>query len=381
MPTNPFTPGYGIMPPHIAGREDEQAIFSESLELLAASRGPRPILMIGPRGCGKTVLIEWCRERLGKLSGKIRVKQMVGSIPSDLGGIASRLIGDAGVGFRPSEATAKLNVGVARADLRFHSETANQVGIVDTLVKQCRKSPMLLVVDEAARKSPEGMGNLLELTQVINSRSNSLLLVIAGTPGTTEVLRASGATFFDRAKGMNIGLLSADESRDVIVQPLAQQGMTIEGPALVRIIEESQGFPYFLQEWGKVLFDEAQRNNRPTVLAADVDATAEKVRKSRKQTYQSRYDEWRESDIDLLAKVLRNTQDSRAQGDFTKAKLLGAVSRAMTEHEGNDANAEKFTQQILDTGCLWKPLGSPHLISGLPSFIDHMLQRDQTASS
>ena len=380
MPTNPFTPGYGIMPPHIAGREDEQAIFSESLELLAASRGPRPILMIGPRGCGKTVLIEWCSEQAKKLSPKIRVKELVGNIPSDLNETASSLIDDTRSGLRPNETTAKVNVGIASAAMRFSRDATNQTGIVDTLVEQCAKFPMLLVVDEAARKSPEVMGDLLELTQVINRRSNSLFLVIAGTPGTTEVLRASGATFFDRAKGMNIGLLSADESRDVIVQPLAKQGMTIEEPALTRVIDESQGFPYFLQEWGKVLFDEAQRNDRPTVLATDVDATTEKVRKSRKQTYQSRYDEWRESDIDLLAKVLRSTHESRAQGDFTKAGLLGAVSRAMTEHEGNDANAEKFTQQILDTGCLWKPLGSPHLISGLPSFIDHVLQRDRKPS-
>ena len=37
MPANPFTPGYGIMPPHIAGREREQEMLSESLENLAAS--------------------------------------------------------------------------------------------------------------------------------------------------------------------------------------------------------------------------------------------------------------------------------------------------------------------------------------------------------
>ncbi len=373
MSKNPFTPGYGIMPPYIAGREREQEILGESLENLAASRGPRSILMIGPRGCGKTVLIAWCVEQARKVSAKIRVKELIGDIPGDLREIASSLIDPSG-GFRPREATAKLNVGIASADMRFSGDIAKREGNVDSLVEQCAKSPMLLVVDEAARKSPQGMGDLLELTQVINSRSKSLLLIIAGTPGTTEVLRMSGATFFDRAQGMNIGLLPARESGAAITQPLADHGMSIENPALKRVVEESQGFPFFLQEWGKALFDEARRNNRNEVLAADVDATAAKMRESREQTYQSRYEEWRESDIDLLARVLRGTKNLRERGNFTKADLLGAVSKILPELEGNDTRAEAFTQQILNTGCLWKPFGSPHLISGLPSFISHVTE-------
>ena len=189
MTTNPFTPGYGIMPPHIAGRERDQAIISESLELLANSRGPRPILMIGPRGCGKTVLIEWCQEQARRSADKVRIKELIGNIPSDLGEIASSLADGADTGFRPSEASAKVNVGIASADVRFRADVEAKAGIVDTLVEQCEKSPLLLVVDKAARKSPQGMGELLELAQVINRRSNSLLLVIAGTPATMEVLR------------------------------------------------------------------------------------------------------------------------------------------------------------------------------------------------
>lgn len=363
------------MPPHIAGREREQAIISESLEMLANSRGPRPILMIGPRGCGKTVLIEWCREEARKTSRKIRIKELIGAVPGDLGKLASNLVEPSGGGFRPSEASAKLNVGIASADMHFSNEPTTKADFVDTLVEQCSNTPLLLVIDEAARKSPEGMGVLLELTQVINRRSNSILLVIAGTPGTTEVLRASGATFFDRAKGMNIGLLSPEESRAAIVEPLSQQNLAIDESALESVVEECQGFPFFLQEWGKALYDEIQRNRRHAVLPEDVQSTTDDVRKSREQTYESRYDEWRESDIDLLARVLRATHDARSSGNFTKTDLLNAVSQAMKVSNGTTECSEEFTQQILNTGCLWKPLGGSHLISGLPSFIDHVLNR------
>ncbi len=372
---NPFTPGYGIMPPYLAGREREQAAISESLALLADSRGPRPIMMIGPRGCGKTVLIEWCQEQARRSAGKVRIKELIGNIPSDLGEIASSLADGAGTGFRPSEASAKVNVGIASADVRFRADAEAKAGIVDTLVEQCEKSPLLLVVDEAARKSPQGMGELLELVQVINRRSNSLLLVIAGTPATMEVLRASGATFFDRAKGLNIGLLNEADSREAIRKPLSGQGMAIADDALDEIVEDSQGFPFFLQEWGKALFDAARRRNRSEILTDDIGATIDELRKAKEQTYESRYDEWREADIDLLARVLRATHDARSSGNFTKADLLIAVSQAMKVSNGTTECSEEFTQQVLDTGCLWKPLGSSHLISGLPSFIDHVLNR------
>ena len=372
---NPFTPGYGIMPPYLAGREREQAAISESLALLADSRGPRPIMMIGPRGCGKTVLIEWCQEQARRSAGKVRIKELIGNIPGDLGEIASSLADGASTGFRPSEASAKVNVGIASADVRFRADAEAKAGIVDTLVEQCEKSPLLLVVDEAARKSPQGMGELLELAQVINRRSNSLLLVFAGTPGTIEVLRASGATFFDRAKGLNIGLLDEADSREAIRRPLGEMEMSIEESALDHIIEDSQGFPYFLQEWGQALFDEARRNERSEILADDVVATQGEVRKSKEQTYESRYDEWREADIGLLAEILRLTQERLAQGCLTRSDLLQAVGSTLENQKTNTAGAEEFTKQILATGCLWKPLGSPHLISGLPSFIQHVLQR------
>lgn len=375
---NPFTPGYGIMPPHIAGREREQAAIGDELELLANSRGPRPILMIGPRGCGKTVLIEWCREHADKISGAIRIKELIGNIPDDLRAIAASLTDETGSGFTPSEATAKVNVGIASADVRFRSKRDAQVGqaeMVDKLVEECAKSPLLLLVDEVARKSPAGLGELLELAQVINRRSNSLLLVFAGTPGTIEVLRASGATFFDRAKGLNIGLLNEADSKEAIRRPLGEMEMNIEDSALDRIVEDSQGFPYFLQEWGQALFDEAQRNKRSEILAADVVATQGDVRKSKEQTYESRYDEWREADIILLAEILRLTQEHLARRSLTRADLLQAVGSVLENCETNTAGAEEFTKQILATGCLWKPLGSSHLVSGLPSFIDHVLQR------
>ena len=63
---SPFTPGYGGMPPYLAGRESEQALFADAMARCKAGIPNRGIVMYGPRGMGKTVLLGWlqaqCRE-------------------------------------------------------------------------------------------------------------------------------------------------------------------------------------------------------------------------------------------------------------------------------------------------------------------------------
>lgn len=49
--SNPFRPGNGIMPPYLAGREDEILWFDRSLT------SPQNLVLSGIRGTGKTVLL------------------------------------------------------------------------------------------------------------------------------------------------------------------------------------------------------------------------------------------------------------------------------------------------------------------------------------
>ena len=59
----PFQPGPGGMPPYLAGRETEQDLFRALLQRLR-DRGPLPseVILYGPRGNGKTVLLGWLRD-------------------------------------------------------------------------------------------------------------------------------------------------------------------------------------------------------------------------------------------------------------------------------------------------------------------------------
>ena len=57
-----FAPGDGAAPPELAGRSTEQAVLLRCLADLAdGCAPPHNIVLIGPRGNGKTVLLSWLK--------------------------------------------------------------------------------------------------------------------------------------------------------------------------------------------------------------------------------------------------------------------------------------------------------------------------------
>ena len=63
-----FTPGDGATPPALTGREREEAVLTRCLaDLLGGRSPPHNVALTGPRGTGKTVLLNWfkraCRDR------------------------------------------------------------------------------------------------------------------------------------------------------------------------------------------------------------------------------------------------------------------------------------------------------------------------------
>jgi hypothetical protein len=52
-----------------------------------------------------------------------------------------------------------------------------------------------------------------------------------------------------------IGPLSAPDAGEAIVRPVQNEGAAIQDRAVQTIIDKTQGYPYFLQEWGKHAWD------------------------------------------------------------------------------------------------------------------------------
>lgn len=121
-----------------------------------------------------------------------------------------------------------------------------------------------------------------ELAALISSlhRSSQLELPItmvgAGLPQVTGKL-GDAKSYAERLFEFRvIGALQPEDARRAISKPLDDEGVKIEPRALDLIVAETQGYPYFLQEWGKHSWHVAKQSpiTEDDVAQASREATA-----------------------------------------------------------------------------------------------------------
>ena len=82
---NPFRPGRGATPPYLAGRENEQGRIREILADMADGDSPAAdMVMYGPRGMGKTVLLNWLVDEAKKTDMKDNSIRTSSATPNQL---------------------------------------------------------------------------------------------------------------------------------------------------------------------------------------------------------------------------------------------------------------------------------------------------------
>ena len=80
------------MPPYLGGREDEQQALRRMLSYVEGGRAtPRDVVLIGPRGNGKTVLLRWFETTIGDESPDVDVVWLTPSSIRDLNNLATEL--------------------------------------------------------------------------------------------------------------------------------------------------------------------------------------------------------------------------------------------------------------------------------------------------
>ena len=153
------------MPPYLAGREAEQQALMAMLAYVEAGRGaPRDVVMCGPRGNGKTVLLRWFQRKIEALDRQI---DLLWRTPSDLPSVdalATTLVPPRR--FRSVlPDTLSLSVGVGRAgwDLRNNPGT-----LAELLTVRCGQRPLVVLLDEAHTLDPVVGQALLNASQSVS---------------------------------------------------------------------------------------------------------------------------------------------------------------------------------------------------------------------
>ena len=361
---NPFTPGYGVYPPELAGRDRLQDDLRDRLDGIVEKKcNPTAIVLTGPRGCGKTSLLGWLRTKAMKrglaivslasdttTSPATMARQFPPKLWERLSGLQVN-VGPTGVGGGVDLARSRPEV--RDEDLRTWIEALGS-----------GETGGVILIDEAHSMAPE-VGTVFYNAAQAAAQDKPILLVIAGTPDLRAVLRRSKATFTERAQLARIGRLTRDESRRALTKPFAELGKALPPSIIEPVLNEAQDYPYFIQLWGKALWDVMERYPVLPESSYLLAKARELTRPSRQGLYGERMQELAEND--LLIPVAEMACRLGANGKPGLEDFYRAVSHITT----NDDDRLINEQRLLHTGFIWeKRFGEWDY--GIPSLASHV---------
>ena len=362
----PFQPRAGGMPPYLAGRQTEQKLFRELLRRLER-RVPIPgeVILYGPRGNGKTVLLGWLRQEAGSVGGI----ETVTLLPSEIqdGQRLAELLR------RPRwwNRLVPSELGAYGSSWTKQRQGGPGSPVSAVLAARTRRSPLLLVMDETHTLDSDVGRALLNAVQEVRQRL-PLLLVLAGTPDIEEHLGAMGASFWNRARHLRIGRLDAVAAAEAFRRPFEAEGVAIEDGVVEEIVRRSHGYPYFIQLLGQATWSVACAPNGPgRGTAAVLEAALPEFEQTKGHYYRHRYDELRRRG---LLRVARSVAASFADREALTDEELTEVVRSGLRKPSDDGAAERAERVLSDLGFTWRTTPVPGWEPGIPSLMDYILE-------
>jgi hypothetical protein len=273
---NPFAPGAGTPPPELAGRDELRESLRVSLERTRLGRPAKSAMLVGLRGVGKTVLLDRIRQD-AEASGihTVRIEAPEGrSLPAilapqlrqallrlsrlenakhhavrglrALAGFASKLkltYQDIEVGYDFEPEPGLADNGDLEHDLQALFE---QVG----LAAKAADTAVALFIDELQYVEEAQLAALITAMHRAEQRQLPVILVGAGLPqlrGQMGNAKSYAERLFEFPA---IGPLPDEAARQAIGRPIENEGAAIDPDAVERILRVTEGYAYFLQEWG-----------------------------------------------------------------------------------------------------------------------------------
>ncbi len=299
---NPFAPGAGTPPPELAGRDQLRETVHIALERIRIQNPAKSVLMVGLRGVGKTVLLDRARED-AEAAGfhTVRVEAPEGrSLPAMLAPeLRTALLRLSRNEKAKSLATRALRglAGFAKAlkvkyqDIEVGFDFDPEPGLADNGDLEHDLQALLEVVGSAARSSDTALVLFVdELQYVVEDQLAALIVALHRTAQRRLPVVLVGAGLpqlrghMGRAKSYaerlfdfpEVGPLPDEDARIALTKPIRNQGAEITNDALDRVVLETHGYPYFLQEWGKHAWDCAESSpiNTDDVTCASTSAIA-----------------------------------------------------------------------------------------------------------
>ena len=319
---NPYTPNAGASPPALVGRDEELKAFEILLARLLRGHTEQSMLITGLRGVGKTVLLTKFEE-MAREANWVTIEAEI-TKNSDFGSRMTNLVRRALLQVAPKERW-KSRANRAAAVLRSFQLTAGSDGSVtagfevepvEGLADSGRLdedlTDLFVALGEAAQEHGVGVVFLVDEVQYLDlvefealiaaihktvQRQLPITLVGAGLPQLPR-LAGEAKSYAERLfKFPRIGRLSEEAASRALAEPAERLGVAFEADALAVVVAYSEGYPYFLQEYGNMLWSSTEESpitaddvaSAQAAIEAKLDGGFFRVRIERTSELEQRY--------------------------------------------------------------------------------------------
>ncbi len=383
--SNPYTPGAGTPPPALAGRDEIREKVRICIERLRIGNPAKSVIMVGLRGVGKTVLLDRMRhdaEAVNVRSIRIEVSEYK-SLPATLSpelrlamlGL-SQIESAKLVAQRALRALAGFAKGLKLKfnDIEVGLDFAPEPGLADNGDLETDLSALLVQVGQAAKAANTVLIMFIDELQYVRHEQFAALIAalhrcahlklpitIVGA-GLPQVLAIAGEAksyaerLFDYA---TVDKLSREAADIAIRKPAKDLQVDYEDAAVDEIIKKTQGYPYFLQEWGKHTWETASVS--PITLNDVLRATDLSIATMDESFFKTRLERTKPSEKRYLRAMAELGAGPHRSGDIAQ-KLAGKTS-----------SFAPVRASLISKGIIWSPIHGDTAFT-VPLFHEYLLR-------
>lgn len=259
---NPYRPGFNQAPLALAGRQRVVGAIDEALAVAALDgRTPRPLVLAGTRGVGKTVILgeaaAMAADTYSWLTAPVEIRPETPFVPQ----LIEQLIAIRDL-YRQSKPGAKISVtgATVRASVlgvggevelsRARQPAMPALPLDVALSEACAAAAehdagVVITIDELQQAAKPELGDFAATLQQHVPDNWPLVVVLAGLPNIRGTHK--GVTYLERAEWHAISLLGQADAIEALQAPAKTAGRPMTDQAAEQLAEASGGYPYAIQ--------------------------------------------------------------------------------------------------------------------------------------
>jgi hypothetical protein len=345
---NPFNPGAGTPPPELVGRDPLLQQTDVVLERIKRGRSERSLLFVGLRGVGKTVLLREVRRRALAKNYAVEMieaqeeqtiallllptlrrllieldatKKAMASVNRGLRVLRS-FLGTIKVAASHVELTLGIDPEAGRADSGDLESDLTDMLIALAEAARDAGQPIALLIDELQYLPRSDLAALIRSLHAVAQEGLPLVLFGAGLPQLFAQVGEAKSYAERLFRFSEIDRLSHPDSNEVIRGPIRQEGASVTDDALEEFYKQTQGYPYFLQEWGYRAWNLAPKDGIDIKVARE--ATREALMELDHQFFRVRFDRVTPGEREYMRALAEFGEGVHRSGEV--AELIGKTA-------------------------------------------------------